>query len=140
MSTVIILYVLAALGAVVVALTRLRLKAEGAAGNTEVNRSLLNVHTVCGALGLVGWVLFLVYDKGTFLGGGLFGIISLGLLWVTSLAGLMFLVRWLPARGRHAGSGGQDEWSQGPGLSVLAHVGLLVSVLVDTGAYIFGAV
>ena len=50
------------------------------------------------------------------------------------------LVRWLPCRGKHASEGVEDTWSEGPGLSVLAHVGMLVGVLVFTWAYLTAAV
>ena len=52
----------------------------------------------------------------------------------------MLLVRWIPSRGRHASNAIEDTWSEGPGLSVLAHVGLLVGVLVFTFAYLTSAV
>jgi hypothetical protein len=34
----------------------------------------------------------------------------------------------------------QDSWSEGPGLSVLAHVGMLVGVILFTFAYLTNAV
>jgi hypothetical protein len=46
----------------------------------------------------------------------------------------------MPSRGRHASQGGQDTWSEGPGLSILAHVGMLVGVAVFTYAYLTSAV
>jgi len=54
---------------------------------------------------------------------------------VVTLAGLLILVCWLPSSGRHAVEAREDSWSEGPGLSVLAHVGMLVGVLVFTYAY-----
>ena len=48
----------------------------------------------------------------------------------------MILVRWMPAGGKHASSPTEDTWSRGPGLSVLAHVGMLVGVVVFTWAYL----
>ena len=48
----------------------------------------------------------------------------------------MILVRWLPSHGKHASEAVQDSWSEGPGLSVLAHVGMLVGVVVFTFAYL----
>ena len=56
------------------------------------------------------------------------------------MAGLLLLVRWLPTHGKHASEGSQDSWSEGPGLSVLAHVGMLVGVSVFTWAYLTSAV
>ena len=41
----------------------------------------------------------------------------------------------MPSRGKHASEGTDDSWSEGPGLSVLAHVGMLVGVLVFTWFY-----
>ena len=47
---------------------------------------------------------------------------------MTAIAGLMILVRWMPSKGKHSAAAVLDEWSEGPGLSILAHVGLLVGV------------
>lgn len=136
MSLEVIVYILSALAAVVVLLTRLRLGREGGgAGRYEVGGALLNVHTVAGALALLVWVVYIVAGEDTALGGPFAGIIAIALWWVTTLAGLLILVRWLPSRGRHADHGQEDTWSDGPGLSVLAHVGMLVGVLVFTYAY-----
>jgi hypothetical protein len=55
---------------------------------------------------------------------------------VVTAAGLMILVRWLPSHGKHASDAVQDSWSEGPGLSVLAHVGMLMGVVVFTTAYL----
>jgi hypothetical protein len=63
-------------------------------------------------------------------------VVSLACWWLTAIAGLLILLRWLPSRGRHASVGGEDNWSDGPGLSVLAHVGMLVGVLVFTWYYV----
>jgi hypothetical protein len=135
-SIEVIVYILTALAAVVVVLTRLRLgKQEGGAGRVSVGPALLNVHTVAGTLALIVWVIYLFADEDTPMGGELAGIIALSLWWVVTIAGLLILVRWIPSRGRHATSAKQDTWSEGPGLSVLAHVGMLVGVLVFTYAY-----
>lgn len=141
MSTATIVHVLTALAAVVVVLTRLRLgRGEQVAGRLHVGRTLLNVHTGAGALATVAWVVFLVADEETVAGGAEVGIVALGLWWVVVLAGLLILVRWLPSHGRHAAPGVNDSWSEGPGLSVLAHVGMLVGVAVFTWAYLTQAV
>jgi drug/metabolite transporter (DMT)-like permease len=140
-STETIVYVLTALAALVVVLTRLRLRGDGGAGRVFVGRALLNLHTVAGVLALLAWVVFL-------LGGDLFsdsteniiGIAALALWWLVALAGLLILVRWLPSRGRHAASGQQDTWSDGPGLSVLAHLGMVAGVGVFTWAYVMSKV
>ena len=132
MSTEVIVYVLTALAAVVVVLTRLRLgREEGGAGRLQMGRGLVNVHTAAGALALVLWVIFLVT------GNEAVGIAALAFWWVVVIAGLLILVRWLPSHGKHASDGQEDSWSEGPGLSILAHVGMLVGVLVFSWAYLF---
>ena len=135
MSIEVVVYILTALAAVVVVLTRLRLGGEGGAGRLEVGSGLLNVHTVAGSLALLCWVTFLFADDETPLGGQVMGIVAIALWWVTTVAGLLVLVRWLPSRGKHATKAREDTWSEGPGLSVLAHVGMLAGVLVFTYAY-----
>ena len=135
MSTEVIVYILTALAAVVVLLTRLRLgRGEGGAGRLQTGRGLLNLHTGSGVLALGLWVAFLVT------GNELVGILALAAWWVLVLAGLLILVRWLPSRGRHASAGREDSWSEGPGLSLLAHLGMLVGVGVFTWAYLTSAV
>lgn len=141
MSTAAIVYVLTVLAAVVVVLTRLRLGRRGrVAGRAHVGTTLLNVHTGAGALATIGWLVFLVADEDTTAGGAEVGIVALGLWWVVVVAGLLILARWLPTGGRHAAPGVSDDWSEGPGLSVLAHVGMLVGVAVFTWAYLTQAV
>ena len=125
-----VVYVLTALAAVVVVLTRLRLTKGAAAGRHQVGLGILNVHTVCGVLALVGWGVYLVGAN------DLVGIVALTFWWLATLAGLLILLRWLPSRGKHATGARDDTWSEGPGLSVLAHVGLLVGVLVFTWYYV----
>lgn len=133
-----VVYVLTALAAVVVVLTRLRLgRGKQSAGRLEVGRSLLRLHTGAGVLALAAWVVFLVAPEDSAAGGGLVGIAAIGFWWLVALAGLLILVRWLPSRGRHASEGRTDSWSQGPGLSILAHVGMVVGVSVFTWAYLF---
>jgi hypothetical protein len=98
------------------------------------------VHAVAGVLALLSWVVFLVADPETPLGSSTAGIIALALWWVVAVAGLLILVRWLPSRGRHASLATRDSWSEGPWLSVLAHVGMLVGVCVFTWVYLTSAV
>src|SRR5690349_18372615 len=104
-------------------------KGQGA-GHAYVGKLLLNFHTISGLLAIVSWVLFLVSGEDSVLGDSLAGIISLAFWWIVTVCGLLMLVRWLPSRGRHASAGFQDSWSEGPGLSILAHVGMLVGVCV----------
>ena len=137
MSTRLIVYVLTGLAAVVVLLTRVRLGGDRGAGRVSVGRALVDVHTVAGVLALAGWVTFLAGQRWlTDDSAAVVGIAALACWWVVVVAGLLVLMRWLPSRGRHATSGRQDTWSEGPGLSVLAHVGMLVGVTVFTWAYL----
>ncbi len=119
--------VLTVLAAVVVVLTRVRLAGDsGSAGRLSIPASVLNTHTFAGGLALLGWVAFLLT------GTRLLGAVSLVLWWLAVLAGLLILARWMPAKGRHSSGPTADTWGEGPGLSVLAHVGLLVGVGVFT--------
>ncbi len=138
MSTELIVYVLTGLAAVVIVLTRLRLGGgELGAGRADVGRSTLNVHTGAGVLALAAWLVFLLGDEHLSDDNStMVGIIALTLWWVVVVAGLLILVRWLPTHGKHAVPGIEDTWSEGPGLSVLAHVGMLVGVCVFTYAYL----
>lgn len=136
MSVAVVVYVLTFLAGVVIALTRLRLGGshEGAQ-RVDVGKVWLGVHTVTGALALVLWVAFLAFPEDTPPGDPLTGIVALGLWYVVALSGLSFLVRWLPSQGRHSVAASEDGWSEGPGLSLLAHLGMLVGVGVFTWAY-----
>lgn len=127
--------VLTVLAAVVIVLTRVRLARDGeAAGRLSIPPSVLNTHTLAGGAALVGWVGFLLT------GIGWLGAISLLAWWITVVAGLLVLARWLPAKGRHSSGPTADTWGQGPGLSVLAHVGLLVGVLAFSVMYLLGSI
>jgi hypothetical protein len=139
-STDVIVYVLTGLALVVVVLTRLRMGKGQGAGRVYVGTLLLNMHTGAGLLAIVSWVVFLLADEDTTLGSPLVGIISLAFWWIVTICGLLMLVRWLPSRGKHSSDGFQDSWSEGPGLSVLAHVGMLVGVCIFTFVYLFSKV
>ena len=130
-----IAFVLTALAAVVVVLTRVRLSArdEEAAGRLDIPHGLVNVHTIFGVLALGLWAAFLFADIDK-----VYGYAGLGCWWITTVAGLLILMRWLPAHGRHASGPASDSWSEGPGLSVLAHVGLLVGSIVWTYLLVAG--
>lgn len=142
MSTEIVVYVLTALAAVVIVLTRLRLGggAEGA-GRLDIAHAPVNVHTAAGVLALVAWATYLLTDgrlsEGTV---SLIGIAAILLWWIVALAGLLILVRWLPSHGKHAADATEDTWSEGPGLSLLGHLGMVVGVAVFTYAYLFDKV
>lgn len=124
-----IAFVLTALGAVVIVLTRVRMTSgeEEAAGRIDIPHSFVNVHTIFGVLALGLWGTFLFADVDT-----VFGYAGLACWWITTFAGLLILTRWLPAHGRHASGPASDSWGEGPGLSVLAHVGMLVGSIVFT--------
>lgn len=142
MSTQLIIYVLTALAAVVVVLTRVRLgRGAAAAGRHDMGRGLVNLHTGAGVVALVLWVAFLVMpDDDPPIDPDLLGVLALAFWWLVVVAGLLILVRWLPSRGKHSSGGNEDSWSDGPGLSILAHLGMLVGVAVFTWAYLTAAV
>jgi hypothetical protein len=123
-----ITWVLTILAAVVVVLTRVRMARDDgeAAGRLSIPKGILNLHTIAGVPAIVAWVAFLVT------GIDWLGWVGLLLWWITVIAGLLVLARWLPARGRHSSGPATDTWGEGPGLSVLAHVGLLVGVVIFT--------
>ncbi|MCW2794516.1 hypothetical protein [Nocardioides sp.] len=136
-SPQVVVYVLTALAALVVVLTRLRLgKDDGGAGRFQVPRALIHLHLVFGVLALLSWLVFLIAADTTTAGSDTVGIIALACWWIVVLIGLLILVRWLPSHGKHAASSTEDSWSAGPGLSVLAHVGMFVGVCVFTWAYL----
>ena len=126
-----IVYVLTFLSAVVVVLTRIRLSQAQAAGQHQVGMGTVNVHSACGVVAVLLWVFFLVTGHDM----SLVGVVALFFYWITALAGLMILLRWMPSRGKHASDSADDSWSEGPGLSVLAHVGMVAGVLVFTWFY-----
>ncbi|HET7684464.1 MAG TPA: hypothetical protein VFK34_12440 [Marmoricola sp.] len=130
-----IAFVLTALAAVVVVLTRVRLASsgEGGAGRLGIPGTLVNLHTGFGVVALVLWGWFLLGDP-----GDLVGWLGLLCFWATAVFGLMILARWLPAKGRHAAEASSDSWGEGPGLSVLAHVGMVVGCVVWTTFLVAG--
>lgn len=126
MTPMLITIVLTVLAAVVVVLTRVRLSKDAGAGRFSIPQSLLNLHTFAGLPALLLWSAFLAT------GNGILGWLGLLFWWVTVVAGLLVLARWLPAQGKHSSGPVADTWSEGPGLSILAHVGLLVGVIIFT--------
>ena len=140
MSFPIVVYILTALAAVAIVLTRLRLSGEDAAGRFSISRRLPAAHFVAGTLALVLWLGVLVAPEDTLVGGPFIGILAIAFWWITAVCGLLILARWLPAKGRHAPEATGDSWSDGPGLSLLAHLGMTVGVLVFTYAYLTAAV
>lgn len=140
MSFPIVVWILTALAAVAIVLTRLRLSGEDAAGRFSISRRITLVHFAAGLFALVLWLGVLLAPEDSFVGGPLVGIIAVAAWWVTAVCGLLILARWLPAKGRHAPEASGDGWSDGPGLSLLAHLGMVVGVLVFTYAYLTAAV
>ena len=134
MSFPIVVWILTALAAVAIVLTRLRLRGEAAAGRFSISSRVPLTHFVAGIVALVLWLGVLVAPEDSFIGGPLVGILAIA-FW-----GLLILARWLPAKGRHAPEAAGDSWSDGPGLSLLAHLGMVVGVLVFTYAYLSAAV
>lgn len=131
MTPDLIVYVLTALSAVVIVLTRVRLSQDRAAGQHQVGMATVNAHSALGVVALVLWLYFLVTGHTS----SLVGVVALFFYWLTALVGLLILMRWLPSRGRHSSDGADDSWSVGPGLSILAHVGMLAGVVVFTWFY-----
>ena len=131
-----LVYVFTALAALIVVLTRLRWQQGAVAGRSAVSDRWALWHTVCGALGLITWTTFLIGDEDSWFGGAGMGVVGLGLWWLVVIFGILIAARWLPSRGRHAGSGGADGWSRGPALSLLAHGGMLVITVVFSWAYL----
>lgn len=129
-------YVFTVLATLIVILTRLRWRQEAVAGRAAVSDRWVLWHTTCGVLAVMTWTTFLVGPEDSWFGGAGMGIIGLGLWWLVAIFGLVILARWLPSRGRHAGSGSEDHWSGGPWLSMLAHGGMLVIALVFALAYL----
>jgi hypothetical protein len=122
-----VLWMLTALAAVVVLLTRMRLSANAAqAGHAQIPQGILDSHTVGGiaALGIWGWYLSSPQE--------VVGYVALALWWVEALIGVLILARWLPGAGRHAADANDDSWAQGPSLSILGHVGMVLGVAFFT--------
>ena len=140
MSFPIVVWILTALAAVAIVLTRLRLHGDGAAGRFSISPRVPVVHFAAGVIALVLWLGVLVAPEDTLVGGPLVGILAIASWWVTAICGLLILARWLPAKGRHVPEAAGDGWSDGPGLSLLAHLGMVVGVLVFTYAYLTAAV
>ncbi|HEY0641772.1 MAG TPA: hypothetical protein VGD39_00015 [Nocardioides sp.] len=140
MSFPIVVWILTALAAVAIVLTRLRLSGDDAAGRFSISRRVPLVHFVAGIIALVLWLGVLLAPEDSLVGGPLVGILAIAAWWVTAVCGLLILARWLPAKGRHVPAAAGDGWSDGPGLSLLAHIGMAVGVLVFTYAYLTAAV
>jgi hypothetical protein len=125
-----ILFVLAI---VLVVLTRMRLAKDDApvAGRLDIPSTLVNAHTAVGGLALVVWGAYLFFDV-----DWVVGFLGLVLWWATTAIGLLILMRWVPAKGKHAAEGApKDEWTEGPWLSMVGHLGALVGAIVWTAFF-----
>jgi hypothetical protein len=126
-----LVWMLTALAAVVIMLTRSRLIASAKqAGVTETPQTLLNAHSILGILAVVAWVVWLVGHTRAL------GWVAIVLWWAVVVVGLMVLARWMPADGRHARAATDDGWAHGPWLSALGHVGMLLGVAFFTWVFI----
>ena len=130
-----VLWMLTALAAVVVLLTRMRLSAvDQQAGHAQVPMSILNAHTGVGVLAIAVWVYYLDSPS------DLVGLGALTAWWVEALIGVLILARWLPGSGRHAAAATDDSWAQGPSLSILGHVGMVLGVAFFTFCVVTGRI
>jgi hypothetical protein len=129
------LWMLTALAAVVVLLTRMRLSATvRQPGHAQISGVILNAHLVLGVIALALWVYYLTSP------GDMRGVAALVVWWLEVLVGVMILARWLPGGGRHAAPATDDGWAQGPSLSILGHVGLLLGVMFFTYCVLAGRI
>ena len=60
--------------------------------------------------------------------------------WIEAIIGVLILARWLPGSGRHAAPATDDSWAQGPSLSILGHVGMVLGVAFFTFCVVTGRV
>ena len=125
--------ILLALAVVLVVLTRLRLakRNEPGAGRLDIPLTVVNAHSVLGALGILVWGAYLFFEI-----DWVVGFLGLLLWWATTAVGLLILMRWLPAKGKHASDGAKDEWTEGPWLSMVGHLGALVGAIVWTAFFV----
>ena len=116
-----LLWMLTALAGVVVLLTWMRMKSTAArSGHAVIPQGIVTSHTFFGVLALGTWVYFLI-DRTTTV-----GYAAIGLWWIVVILGLLILLRWLPGSGGRAVETQDDSWADGPALSILGHVGLLL--------------
>ncbi|NYI99432.1 putative membrane protein [Nocardioides thalensis] len=116
-------WLLTGLAAVVVLLTRSRLSNEQSqAGHATVPHEIVNAHTLMGIVALGTWIFYLS-SPGTTL-----GIVTLVAWWIEVAIGLLILGRWMARPSKHAADATGDSWGQGPGLSILGHVGMLLGI------------
>ena len=121
--------ILLVLAVVLVVLTRLRLAKsdDPGAGRLDIPLALVNAHTAVGTLAILLWGSYLIFNV-----DWVVGFLGLLLWWATTIIGLLILLRWLPAKGRHASEGASDQWTEGPWLSMVGHLGALVGAIIWT--------
>lgn len=130
-----VLWMLTALAAVVVLLTRMRLSATGRQpGHAQIPGTILNAHTVLGVTALAVWIYYLTSPS------DLLGLVALVVWWLEVVVGILILARWLPGAGKHAAPAVDDSWAEGPYLSILGHVGLLLGVAFFTYCVLAGKI
>lgn len=123
-------WMLTGLAAVVVLITRTRLHAtEAQSGVSDVPDGIVNAHTLAGVLAIGMWVWTLVGAPDWA------GWVALLAWWTVTAVGLTILARWLPSGGSHATGAKDDTLAQGPGLSILGHIGMLLGVIFFTWAF-----
>ena len=59
---------------------------------------------------------------------GLVGVVALVVWCAEVVLGLLILARWLTRPGKHAADTTGDSWGQGPGLSILGHIGMFLGI------------
>ncbi len=124
-----VLWMLTALAAVVVLLTHMRMSSTAVqSGHARIPQAIITSHTVVGVLALAVWIGFLSSANQRVGYGGLL------LWWIEVVLGVAILSRWLPGAGRHTSEATDDTWADGPGLSLLGHVGLLLGACFFTWA------
>jgi len=120
-----VLWMLTALAAVVVLLTWMRMKASASrTGHAAIPQGIVTGHTVFGVAALGVWSYYLSSPSKTL------GLVSRALWWIVVLLGLLILLRWLPGAGggSHADDAKDDSWADGPALSILGHIGMLLGI------------
>lgn len=116
-------WMLTALAAVVVLLTRMRLSSEKAqSGHAMVPLAIVNAHTLLGVVALAIWIYYLTSP------GDALGVAALVVWWLVVALGLLILARWMSRPGKHAAETTGDSWAEGPALSILGHVGMLLGI------------
>ncbi|MGN0064644.1 MAG: hypothetical protein ACI379_10415 [Nocardioides sp.] len=138
-TSVVTVWVLTALAAVVIVVTRLRLGGRNQSEGPAASRSLVRAHLGVGVVTWLLWVVFLLAPEDTLLGSPELGIVAIGGWWLLAGIGLSLLARWRRPRGRHTG-GHDGAPLAGLLLSVLGHVGMLLGVLQFTYVYLVAAV